>query len=334
MNNIWSNDFNAFAAEVERDNSVVDKIFEEADSLLKGKIKDVYINVIAISPVVMNLCEGLKNDEKLRIVFSPETIQKLKDGTYKMMETASGELKAVAVDKNGKIREIGALTLDDVIKGVNPTQLFMAIQGAQLQKEMQEIKKELQDLSEALESVRGGLHSDRIAKYYSAENLYLESRLAKDEKRKEELFLQCIVRLNDAIAEMGLSLKNNIEEANGLFEKNKGKSNSKTDKIVSEINELFEVIHKAYMLKTGIYYSQGEIDSMAMSLVQYKTCIINLTSNKLIMDKIYMLDKNKKKLEEGLGYKAEKIPLIIDENLKKIGCPNEYLIEFPKEIAV
>lgn len=332
--NLWSKDFNFYAPEIKNESNLVDKIFVEADSIFNNKVKDIVGNIIAVSPAIASLAEGLKKTEKLQIVFSPETMKKIHDKTYKMLETVEGKTKAVAVDENGKFRELGEVKTDEVIQGVNATQLLTAIQGAQLQKEMKEITKELQEITHSLDRMESGMHADRIAKYYSAENLYMESRMARDEQRKEALYIQCITKLNDAIAEMGLSLRANIDEANCLFTKNKGKSDNKTKHIISEINELFEVIHKAYVLKTGIYYAQGEIDSMGMSLLQYKTCIENLTSNQDLMDRIYLLDSNAMTLDSGWPAKAKKIPCIIDNALERIGNPEQFLIEIPKEIAV
>ena len=330
---LWSVGFENNAPDIWQEGEVVENVFNTAEEKIGDSINDIVNIIVASSPAITEIMKGMNKEQNLQLVFSPEVTKKLKEGTLELLKKTTNGVKAVAVDpKTHKIVEIGSVDFSDVMKGVSPDQLMFAVQSAQLQREMKELSKELQDVSFKLDQTRKGLHTDRLAKYYSAENLYMEACSVKREGLKNDLEIQCLTRLNDAIAEMGLSLKNDIEEFDQVYKQNKGRQNKRTTEIINEINELFEVIHKAYVLETAIFYNMGETDSMGMSLVQYKIFLRNITSQKDIMDNIYRLDNSVKVLDDRWSVRADKMSQKIVGFLDSIENPQEYKLEIAMEV--
>lgn len=112
--------------------------FEQSERSITDKAHSILKTIVSSSPVLSEAIRGLGKEQKLRLVFSDEVTSKLADGSLKLMESKdiNGVFKAIAVNDKNVIQEIGNVKLDEVVKGVNPTQMSMAMQGMAIQAQM------------------------------------------------------------------------------------------------------------------------------------------------------------------------------------------------------
>lgn len=312
--------------------SLAKKVFAQKSDELLNTGKTILEKIIAASPVIAELAKKLEKTEKLKLSFSDEVLQKLKDGTYRLMkEKDSGIFKAVAVGPGG-IKELGNISIEQIPREIDLTQLSNAMQGMAINEKLQEISEKLEEMSKTIEGVIRGQHNDRLAMYYSGESLYREALVCIDKNMRIQLEASAIKALSDSVAALKVTLMSDIKELceHFDFEKQRFDKKIKVEKIhekVELINSAFSAIHDSTALKSAIYYKEGEYGAVTVTLSEYKR-FLQETLDDERANILYFADENEKKYLSGVwDMRKNHLPEEIEEVKNRLSSPKEFFIE-------
>ena len=164
------------------------------------------------------------------------------------------------------------LPIEKVIKdaGLNPVEVGQALQLKAMQRQLQQMSAVLNDISHDISEVMTGQQNDRIGFYYSGLNQAMEAMNIQDETFRKFMLAQAIKTLSDSCAQVTLQMESSIKSLETKeYSKKKGNTLKEIEKTMATINQSFEIIHKAFELKTYIYYRQKEFSAMIQAIDQY-----------------------------------------------------------------
>lgn len=315
---------------------LADQVFCSAEVRMQQKRKGIMDAVIAASPMIAEAVKGLRKTQRLKLVFSEDTKDKLAKGVYRLMKCSDsdGMFKAIVVNSKGKIKEIASLRWDTVFQGIDVSKLLSSMQGIMIQRNLIEITNHLEYMSKSLEDILIGQYNDRLAMFYAGEAIYREALATSDIERKRLLSSAAIVSLTNSIATLQTSLEYEIK---GVCEKYNGEK-KKFIKISSEelkskmylINSSFQAIHKAISLKTAIYYEEGEYAALTTALSAYKAFLERSLNDRRVQI-LYQADPTDKCIDGIWASRKKDLPESIEKVKKLLSEPTEYAIEMKKE---
>lgn len=318
------------------DRDLAGEIFEVADQAIRRRQQEVLSSLMAASPAVAELANGMKKTHRLKLVFSDDIKKKLEEGIYHLMEKKDndGVFKAVVVDKDGKIVKLADLKWEEIMQGVDPAKLTSAMQGMAIQQQLKDISVQLEEMSSAMEAILIGQHNDRLSSYYSGESIFREALAMKDLELRKQLTASAILSLTTAISALQASLAYEIRFVCEKYDKTKDrfvgvKSDVLLDKMFV-INSSFQTIHKAVSLKAAIYYKDGEYSALATVLTEYQRFL----EKSLCEDNahiLYLADPTAKKLDGTWNMRKNQLPERIEKAKELLGTPSEYALEAKKE---
>ncbi len=329
---ILNNEIVEYLEEDSFENSIFELAYTQIDKERSGILNEI----MAACPALAEVVNGLETTEHLKLIFSDEVKKGMETGALKLMERKDeiGRFKAVVVDQAGKIRNIPDIKIDKALQGVDPAQMASAMQGMAIQMQLQDIKDQLEEMSMALNDVLAGQHNDRLAKYFAGVSLYKESLSVKDENLQKELTNSAIMMLSDAYSELSVSLKYSIDSLCSKYnEKDNSFKKIKSDQLcieMAKINSSFEAIHKTVMLKTAIYYKEGEYVACSTVLNGYANFVEKtLPQNKSNI--LYLADPKEKTFMGVWNDRREGLPIKIQQVREKLADKANYSIEFREE---
>lgn len=315
----------------DRDNAGI-KIFEKRFRENNNEIKNIFDNIVGVSPMVAELVDGLKKTETISLKLSKEITEKLKSGEYSFMRTKDGILKAEIIDLNQKGKPIVQhcdLEIKEVCKGVDMKKLLNSMQSYQMQKQLEQISQQLDDISNRLNEVLRGQQNDRIALYYSGLELYLDSMRINDETFRKDMLSLAIKTLKDSNEQMIQQVKSDIKVLLDKFDIKSGKIKGISIKDINDrmtsINKAFEVIHKNSILSAGIYYENNEIKAMLGVLERYsgflQQTLLDRCGEYSVKEILYQYDENDKALEGSWYSRSTEIPKSISRIKEELSNP-------------
>lgn len=230
----------------------------EADSIL-NKISEI-IKAVAIAEETP---QTEKEDMRFVVNMTEDIKTAIKTGKLKLdYNKKTGELYA-QLRENNRFGKKLSIKEEVVESGIEPSEVASAVQLQMISEQLENLVETLESIGEGVLLILQGQENDRIALYYSGQNLYLESRNIQDEVLKKYIVAQAVQSLSEANAKMVQQVKSDIKF---LIEKQhmrqKGKRIKAIDETVRSINKAFEVIYYSAVMKAGIYYENGEIPAM------------------------------------------------------------------------
>jgi hypothetical protein len=319
-----------------KEGGLAEQIFALADARMQRNRKVIVSTIIGSSQAASELVEGMKKTQRLKVVFTDEIKEKLKDGTYSLMKKKDedGVFKAIVVDAKGKIKAQADLKWEDVCKGVDPSKITSAMQGMAIQQQLKDIAGQLEDMSVSMEEILVGQHNDRLALFYSGEAVYREALATSDPERKKQLASAAILELTNAVASLQTTLALEINGICDKYDQDKEKFiGIKSDKLREKmfiINSSFQTIHKAMALKAAIYYNEGEYAALTVVLSDYKAFLERSLSDKNAHI-LYLADPNEKNLDGTWNIRQNELPQKIENTKELLMKASEYELEADKE---
>lgn len=306
---------NVFNFQLEQANRVAWKIYDE---------------------VVQNSNEinGLKfesTEEKSRLVVDvpDETLKGIRDGSIKLVKE-KGQFFA-QLRKDGKYGEKLPIKEEAYNDGPSSFDMSVTMQLAAIQESLYIISNQIQLIDQGVRDIINGQQNDRIGLYYSGAAMFIESLSVTDEKMKRELISQSLKSLTDAIFQLTLTMKTDIQYLNNkCYEEYKKMRIKLINEKMNSISQCYGFIHQSFLLKSAIYNYLGEIVSSAIVLEEYSkfikqniTCNANLLAQCDIDDK--GTDRDKWKL-------LAKLELDVSKVAKQLKNPEDVVyLEVKKE---
>lgn len=231
---------------------------EESNNVL-----DKMAIVIRDLSVAEELTQDEEKDFRFVVNMSEDIKTAIKKGEIKLdYNKKTGELYA-QLRENNKFGKKLSISEEVIEAGLEPSEVADAAQLQMIAEQLEKVVETLESIGEGVISILQGQENDRIAMYYSGQNLYLESRNIQDESLKKFIIAQAVQSLSEANAKMVQQVKADIKF---LVEKQhirqKGKSVKAINETVKSINKAFEIIYHSAVMKAGIYYENAEIPAM------------------------------------------------------------------------
>ena len=238
-------------------NEIVEKKNRIIEVLKKGK--DFTPELLAI----------LNDAKQITIEFSKEVMDRYKKGEYQLMEQASGNLKAIMVDKNNHkhVVEIGNVKAKDIFN-VSPQEIVMHTMLFEIKQKLQIVIDDLNVIKNGIGDIHAEILRNRDAKCNAAIEAFNRYNLCIDKNLKASFLNTAIHNSINAYEE----LKNEIVDDDGLLKKIKAKYNEEYGYWkVKNIEEFVELRHllrrlkyvlvemnKLVLMNAFLYYNKNE----------------------------------------------------------------------------
>ena len=267
---------------------------------------DMLKDLILCLPDLHEFVSGIEIGQKLVLDISKETMRKIQSGELKLMHTKSDVLKAAICDPKGTIKQHLNVKYEDFCNVPNPAGVANSLQMASMRQQLAEVKEQLEMVGFAVQEVIAGQQNDRIALYYAGEQIYLEASQTQNEFLKIQLTASAIRSLEEAKSKMVESIKQDIAHIKAYDQQDiKLKPKELSDRII-RINQSFDVVNRAALLKAGIYQDMNEIPAMMTLLQQYASFLSeSINANARLL---YDYDKSDTRIEGKWHERARSIP--------------------------
>lgn len=238
-----------------------------------------FVNTISDRHFVADLDE---NQGKIQYVvdLSEEKIQEIESGRIKLC-SEKGKLLAQFRDEKGRYSEKIPIKKEVLEQNeLSEIEIENALQYKAIQQQLLEIVDVLNDIQIITNEIRKGQQNDRVALFFSGQNLYQEARVISDDSFRKLLLAQSIKSLSDAYAQLVQEIREDI-----LFVVNREYNNIKNtsrksavEERIQNIHKCFELINRSAVLKAFIYYENNEPSAMLRTIDEYgvflKTLIV------------------------------------------------------------
>lgn len=245
-----------------------------------------------------------EEDIHYAVVMNDSIKDGLADGTIKLDTSKEGKVFA-QIRRNGKYGE--KLEIQEELKneGLTELQIQTFMQNQMIAEALLTVLDTLQDIQEAIADVKHGQINDRVGLYYSGLNLYVESKMIKNEELKQLILAQSLKALNDSISQMTQSFRDAIQYLlDKRYEDQKKKRARLIEEKMSEINYYFNMIYKAQVLKSFVYFDNNEAEAALLCYSEYGRLIENMVIPNEALLREY--DKNDIYLKDGVWEKRAK----------------------------
>lgn len=313
--------------------SYLSDVINEAESKKNNNIKKIFKNLIASSPILASLYEGLKTNERVIIEISEEAQRKIDSGewTWANAKDKDGFFRAFIRDDKG-IVEQALLKKEDVCNGINVGQMAMAMQAMAVQKQLTDISEKLDVIFDVVNDIKAGQQNDRLGLYYSAEFMYREALKVNDVTLRKQMIVEALSNLENSIEQIKQATIHDIHKIRIMYSPEKqsfkGKINQED---ILEIKKNFQVIHKAVALKTAIYCNCGEINAAVVSLMEYRSFLMNSLNQKR-GEALYYADESELSIKGFWDIRENKYPEQIATICQNVQDYSLYRIECAKGV--
>lgn len=298
------------------------RILRQAAQTSMEKLSAVQ-DIIYASPALKEFVSGIENGQKLVLDISKDTMEKIQSGELNIMKTKDGILKAEICNPNGTVKQHMNLKFEDFCEVPNLTELANMAQMTSMKQQLEIVVEQLESLGVAVQCILVGQQNDRIALYKSGEQLYLESKVTKNNLMQQQLIVIALKSLEDARMQMIENIKTDIASIVAYDNKEiKMKPNELKEKL-ERINSSFDVINRTSFLKAGIYFELEETEAMMLSLEQYSSFLSDQINKNAKL--LYDYDKTDKYIDGKWHERSEKIPLTIDLLVDKYNMDQQVL---------
>lgn len=297
-------------------------------SLVLSKVAGVINDVVPAAKEVKLAKQG--KEIKYVVDMSQDIAQAIERGEIKLSYNKSGEIFAQLLDGNNHFSDKLPIKKELVAAGINPVEVSTALQLKAIENQLNEIVGMMEDISRDVVDIIKGQENDRIALYNSGCNLYLEAKNIADPMFKKLVNAQALKSLGDGSEQLILELKSNVQYLlNKEYKAKKGKSQEDMQEKIDNINKIYEVIHKSFLLKTAIYYESGEMQPMLSVLSEYGRFLKGYIVPNAI--KLSEFDKNDFLLQGGKWETRSKLFDKIDQAKQQIAENQVYYLGVGEE---
>lgn len=193
--------------------------------------------------------ECTTSEEKMRLVVdtSDETLKGIRDGSVKLVKE-KGQFFA-QLRKDGKYGEKLPIKEEIYHEGPSSFDISVAMQLNAIQDSLNLISKQIQLIDQGVRDVINGLQNDRIGLYYSGAAIFIESLNVSNEKMKRELISQSLKSLTDAIFQLTLTMRTDIQYLNNkCYEEHKKMRIKLINEKMNSISQCYAFIHNSNMI--------------------------------------------------------------------------------------
>lgn len=293
-----------------KSNSIISKI---SDMLLASEFVDEFKKT-------------LKTDFEYVVDLKPELKIAIEKGLVKFDKNKNGEIFAQLRNLGGKYGKKISISKRTIKNEINVIDLNNAIQLKAIEMKMEEMILVMGHINQSVSEIIHGQQNDRLGLYYSGVNLYLESKLLKDDGLRNLVISQSLKSLSDSNAQMIQSIQANVQYlVDKKYKQKKGNSSIDINERMIEINKSFETIFRSTIMKASIYYETNELPAMLMTLDEYGKFL-----NKVIIPivpKLIEYDVNDIYLENGVWEKRANSLMELEGLRKQLYYNNQNQIE-------
>lgn len=282
-------------------------------------IENVYNTVLSEASVGAQIGQSLNKGVRYVVDAADSTVDAIENGKIKLVANKAGELFAQIRGEDGKFGTKLPIKREEFAQGIDPVQMANALQMKALQDQLQGITEQLNIIDQNVREVLQGQQNDRISLYYSGLALYLEALSVTDEEMKKALIAQSLRSLSDAVFQLTLTMKSDIQFLEN--QKNEKKKAKRSDSAtiyehITNIHRSFAYIHQAHLLKAGIYCEMAEMPAMLRVLDEYSYYIDNSILKNV--DLLVLWDKNDDGTDLGIWKSRSTLRLDVTEISKRI----------------
>lgn len=149
------------------------------------------IQILRQFPAILEAAKKLSEGKTYKAYIAPETLQRIKDGSAKLINKENGLLSATIRDaKSGQIIDHADLM------EVTPD-LLSSLNQLAVQQTLANIIRRLEAIDEKITDVLQGQVNDRLAEVESGIHIYDQAMVASDPDTRRELLVSAIQKLND-----------------------------------------------------------------------------------------------------------------------------------------
>lgn len=292
--------------------------FERAQAMAQ----QIFNATVKNMPVATQIHSALKTGCRYVVDASDSTIQAIEDGILKLTQENGRTYAQLKV--NGKYGSKLPIKKELFRKGIDPTQMANALQMQAIQGQLQEVADQLGLIEGSVKEVLQGQHNDRIGLYYSGLSLFLEAQHVSDTGFQRALQAQALRALAESTFQLKLTMQSDIQYIeSGAYKNEKTRSKEALTERMNKINRSFAYIHRATMLRAGIYCDIGELASMVRVLEEY-SCFIDNDIAKHAMA-LAQHDERDDGTAQGLWASRAKLKLNTADLTKMLSSPTKTL---------
>lgn len=284
----------------------------------------IYNAVIKAAPAAAQVHEATKKGFRLVVDATESTLDAIESGRIKLTTEKSGKLFAQIREASGRYGSKLPIKKEVYAKGLDPVQVASALQMKALQEQLQQVSEQIAMIDQSVREVIQGQQNDRIGLYYSGLTLFLESRNINDPELRKALIAQSMRALSEATYQLTLTIQSDIRFlATGEYRMAKGKSVKQIDARMQSINQSFQYIHQASMLRAGIYCSEGELAAMTTVLSEYSRFIEGTVAKNANL--LAQCDVSDSGTESGVWQSRKNLRLDVADIVKKLNTPGKVI---------
>ena len=284
--------------------------------------KAVYAAVAKEAPILVQVQQSLDKGYRYVVDATESTLEAIESGKIKLSTEKSGKMFAQIRQANGQYGSKLPIKKELFRKGIDPVQMATALQMQALQDQIQAIADQINIIDQSVRDVLQGQQNDRIGLYYSGMALYLESRNIDDNGMKKALMAQSLRALSEATFQLTLTMQSDIQYLdNKEYKSARGKSVDLIDSRMHSINQSFAFVHRATMLRAGIYCEQGELAAMSTVLGEYSHFIEGTVAKNAAL--LAQCDTTDSGAEEGIWKSRTRLKLNVSEFARQLNMPDK-----------
>lgn len=306
---------------------LLSKGINEQLQLAEKMIDTIYKTVSKDMGIVAQLHQATKGGFRYVVDLSDDMLKQIDSGKIKLMTTKTGKVTAQIVEENGHFGSKLSIKKENYRQGINPVDMGNTMQLLAMQEQLDVLAGQIISIDNSVKDVLQGQQNDRLGLYYSGLAMYLEAQNVDNVDLRKSLIVQALHSLADASFQLIITMQSDIKYlTEGKYNSEKGKRQQLIDARMRNINESFEFIHQASLLRAAIYCEQKEINAMVTVLDEYSHFIdTTIAKNACLLAQCDVIDKGamgglwKRRAELKLDVSTIKKQLETDDKVVYIG---------------
>ncbi len=292
--------------------------------LARKAVDAIYKVALKEAPLAFQLKQASNKGFRYVVDASDEVLKAIDSGKIKLMTTKSGKVTAQIVHADGTFGDKLGIKKETFCQGLNPVEMSNALQMMALQEQLQEVTNQIISIDRSIKDVLQGQQNDRLGLYYSGLAMYLEARNMDNIELQRALITQSLRSLTDASFQLIVTMQSDIKYlVDEKYNQEKGKRKQLIDERMHNINESFEFVHQAAILRAAIYCEQKEIKAMTTVLNEYSHFIETTISNNAML--LAQCDVSDSGTDQGIWQNRANLRLDVSEITKNLECKNKVL---------
>lgn len=219
--------------------------------------------------VVKKAFQKKEDDPKYVLDVDRDLLDSIEKGEVQLVTAKNGEIFAQLRGDNGKFGKPLPIKKELEKEGITTDELKLALQMEAIKDQLKSLLEGMKNLESSVQDVLQGQRNDRIGLYYSGLSLYLEARSIGDEFLKKQLIGQALKSINDANAQIIQDIRSNVEYLMTKQYRGSKDGMKKIDERLTTIQQCYEIVRRAALLKAFIYHENNELPAMLTSVEEY-----------------------------------------------------------------